>query len=235
MLELLRGDERSTGELVDRLGVHRTTVRRRLSALVDAGEVEMIGWGRYRLKGARPALSDTGRQVLDVVEKLAPDAHLTGFDLLAPYAHQFFAEYPHLVYAEPAALEAVAYALTDAGFLVVSASRHRGAIGSLLPARAVIIRAQPNPEQYGVHTACAPREKAWVDTLRESRRGNLPIDATELDRALRNLLEAGGDLRKLRNYARRMGYLDRVDAALAETSTAVSGEQERALRAGLRS
>jgi DNA-binding Lrp family transcriptional regulator len=215
MLELLRDGERSTGELVERLGMHRTTVRRRLSALVDAGEAEMTGWGRYRIRGAKPILSDTGSQVLAIVERLFPDAHLTGFDLLAPYAHQFFAEYPHLVYTEPASLDATAYALVKAGFVVLSPAQHHETLRVPSLSRVVILRAQPNPEQYSVRGACAPREKAWVDTLRESRRGNLPIDIAELSRVLHNLLDAGGDLRKLHNYARRMGYLDHLTTAIA--------------------
>ena len=197
----------------------------------------MVGWGRYRLAGARPHLSESAARVLAVVETLAPDAHLTGLDLLAPYAHQFFVEYPHLVYTEPAALQPAAFALADAGFVVIlAASGQPDTTITASLSETVILRAQPNPEQYGVHDTYAPREKAWVDALREAQRGWLPIDMTELGRVLRGLLDAGGDLRRLRNYARRMGYLDRVDAALADpASEETFTDQQHALQAGFRS
>lgn len=232
LLAALSGGEQTTGELVERLDVHRTTVRRWLEELLAEGEAQMTGWGRYRLRGARPPLSESAEQVLTVVEELAPDAHLTGFDVLVPYAHQFLVEYPHLVYVEPAALDTAAFRLAEAGFVAVAAGGRIKPSVTTTPSRTVVLRAQPNAEQYGVRGPVASREKAWVDTLREAHRGQLPFDFVELGRVLRDLLDRGGDLRKLRNYARRMGYLGRVSAALASSPADVMDEQTQALRAG---
>jgi DNA-binding IclR family transcriptional regulator len=46
--------EKSTSELVERLHVHRTTVRRLLQELLAEGEAEQTVRGRYRRAGARP-------------------------------------------------------------------------------------------------------------------------------------------------------------------------------------
>ena len=232
LLAALREGEQTPGELVERLHVHRTTVGRWLRELVAGGEAEMTGWGRYRLEGSKQQrLSPSAREVLAVVEELAPDAHLTGFDVLAPYAHQFLVEYPHLVYAEPAALDTAAFRLAEADFVAVAAGSKQSVTAA--PARTVLLRAQPNAEQYGVHGPVASREKAWVDTLREAHRGQLPFDFVELGRVLRALLDRGADVRRLRQYARRMGYVDRVNAALADSPEASMDAMADALRAGL--
>jgi hypothetical protein len=96
----------------------------------------------------------------------------------------------------------------------------------------VVLREQPNAERYGVHGPIASREKAWVDTLRESHRGNLPFDYVELGRVLRALLDRDGDMRRLRNYARRMGYAARLDAALAISRGLATDAMAEQLRAG---
>jgi hypothetical protein len=144
---------------------------------------------------------------------LGYDAHLTGFDLLAPHAHQFVFAYPHLVYADPSAFEALSMELPKRGFVVVPARPGPKAM-TPDPSSVVVLRRQPNPEQYGVRGHVAPVEKAWVDTLRETLRGNLEISYLELGRILRSLVDQGADLRYLRRYARPLGYVDRVDGAL---------------------
>lgn len=104
----------------------------------------------------------------------APDAHLTGFDVLARYAHKFVVEHPHLVYAEPAAIETITFRLADAGFSAVRAQQNRPAVSAPVD-ETVLVRAQANAEQYGVRGPIAPPEKAWVDTLRETLRGSLAV------------------------------------------------------------
>lgn len=233
MLAALQEGEQTPAELVDLLDVHRTTVRRWLEEALAAGQAERTAWGRYRAESARPSLGETGERVLEVVNDLAPDAHLTGFDVLVPYAHQLIVEYPHLVYAEPAALDTAAFRLAESDFTVIAArGRSRPAVRAA-PSQTVMLRAQPNAEQYGVHGAVAPVEKAWVDTLREAQRGQLPFDFVELGRVLRAMLDRGADIRKLRNYARRLGYVDRVDAALADSPGTELDERTQALRAGV--
>lgn len=233
LLSALSGGERTAGEVREtlNLSVHRTTVQRWLEQLAASGAVEKVPHGKFRLQGSAPGLTESGREVLGVVEDLAPDAHLTGFDPLARYAHQFFVEFPHLVYVEPASADTAAFRLAEAGFLVVRARGHwQASAVSARPAQTVILRAQPNAEQYGVRSSLAAPEKAWVDTLRESQRGFLPFDHVELGRVLRALLDDGGDLRKLRNYARRMGYQARVAAALGQAPP--HDTEDEALRAG---
>lgn len=218
-------------EIAQRLGIHRVTAQKWLQELVSYGDLERSGHGRYRSPQAHGpvTLSESAQRVLEVIERLAPDAHLTGFDLLAPYAHQFMVEYPHLVYVEPAALETATFELANAGFAVAVASHRSGELAST-PSETVIVRAQPNADQFGVRGPLAPREKAWVDTLRETLRGHLPFDLVELGRVLRAMIDAGADLPALRNYARRMGY--QRPLAVALTGDGDGDPRAEALRAG---
>jgi hypothetical protein len=233
LISALGAGEQTPGELAERFDVHRTTLQRWLGELMADGSVQRTGWGRYRLKGSALQLNDSGHRVLEVVAALQPDAHLTGFDVLASYAHQFLVEYPHLVYAEPAVVDTAAFELAAAGFVVVAATGRSKPAVTAAPAQTVVLRTQPNAEQYGVHGPVASREKAWVDTLREASRGQLPFDFVELGRVLRVLLDGGADRRKLRNYARRMGYLERVDAAMTDSEPADDHDAQVAtLRAG---
>lgn len=73
-------------------------------------------------------------------------------------------------------------------------------------------------------------EKAWVDLLREVRRSHLGFDYGELGRILRALERAGVPLHKLRTYARSLGYLEWVDAALGSREPA--GVEQAQLAAG---
>jgi len=97
------------------------------------------------------------------------EAHITAFDVLARFAHQFVYAYPHVVYAEPYAVSETARALADAGFVVVPAGRQAGVeVGDL--SRVVLLRGQGDAaRRYGVIGRVAFPEKAWVDLLREGR------------------------------------------------------------------
>ena len=77
-------------------------------------------------------------------------------------------------------------------------------------------------------------EKAWVDALRETRRGNLDLSYLELGRVLRSLMDAGVDVRYLRRYARQLGYLDLLVCATEAqaNSLANTDPDAEALRAG---
>ena len=129
ILDALRdaGGERAMGELERELGSTKNTVRKHLQPLIDAGVVRAVGHGRYRLVGASPLTSASGKALLSVLEGGDYDAHLTGFDVLVPYAHQFVFAYPHLVNADPAVFDALAYELADDGFVVRAAGRRAGA------------------------------------------------------------------------------------------------------------
>jgi DNA-binding MarR family transcriptional regulator len=224
------GGAATMGWLERELGVHKNTVRKHLRELIDEGAVESVAHGRYRLRGGRALSSDSGNELLEALEEAGYDAHITGFDLLAPHAHQFVFQYPHLVYAEPGAFEALEFDLPNRGFVVVPAGPGPGPSGPDT-SRLVVLRRQASAAKNGVHGHLAPVEKAWVDALRETLKGNLDLPLVELGRILRSLVESGADVRYLRRYARRLGYLERVDGAIGGSGAEVSIETE-ALRAG---
>jgi DNA-binding MarR family transcriptional regulator len=227
------GGDVAMGDLERELGATKNTVRKHLQPLIDEGLVEPVAHGRYRLTGDVPLPSEEGRELLAALEELGYDAHLTGFDLLAPHAHQFVFSYPHLVYAEPTAFDALTFELPQRGFVVVPAGRGPKASGPD-PARMVVLRRQPDPERYGVRGHVAPTEKAWVDALRETRRGNLDLSYMELGRILRSLLDDGADVRYLRRYARHLGYLGQLDRVISGevSDPGVEDADALALRAG---
>lgn len=232
VLKALRraGGEATIDELRQQLDVHSGTVRRHLRPLLDQQRAEEVRRGRYRLAGEPAVRSEAAMELLSFLEERGYEAHLTGFDLLAPHAHQFVYDFPHLVYGEPGASAALAYELPARGFVVGFASPGLKP-ASLDASQMVLLRNQTNAEQYGVRGHVAPVEKAWVDTLRESRRGNLEVSYLELGRILRSLVDSGADLRYLRRYARQMGYLGQVEDALDATHEPATAEG-RALQAG---
>jgi hypothetical protein len=73
-----------------------------------------------------------------------------------------------------------------------------------------------------------------VDALRGSSRDTVPLQLMELGRILRGIVDDGGDVRFLRHYARRLGYLDRVDAAMSAEPLAADAAGLLQLRAGFR-
>lgn len=224
------GGRASMGDLTRALGVHRDTVRKHLEQLIARAEVQPVGHGQYQLAGGVTVGTEQGNEILRALDELGFDAHLTGFDLLTPYAHQFVFQFPHLVYTEPSAREGVAFELARRGFVIADAGLGAKVTSPEL-SNLVIARTQPNAEQYGVRWHLASIEKAWVDTLRETIRGNLPFEYMELGRILRTMLDSGADARRLRTYARRLGYLDRVEAAL-QGHGGDDRDETRALRAG---
>jgi hypothetical protein len=183
---------------------------------MSEGLVESAGKGDYQLVRTHFGLGEDAARLVDLLEHSQLSAHLTGFDLLAPYAHQFVFEFPHLVYAEPMVVESVANELASGGYVVQRADGRadgRARVSAPEPSKVVVLRKQPDPERYRVHGYIAPVEKAWVDALREASRGTVPLQFMELGRILRTLVDSGADLRYLRRYARQQGYIDRVDVA----------------------
>lgn len=231
VLQALRhvGGEATITELGQKMEVHNGTVRRYLQPLLDQHLVEEVRRSRYRLAGEPAVRSEAAKELLSFLEERGYEAHLTGFDLLAPHAHQFVYDFPHLVYGEPSATAALAYELPAHGFVVAFASPGPKPT-SPAASRLVFLRNQTNAEQYGVRGHLASVEKAWVDTLRESRRGNLEVSYLELGRILRSVVDGGADLRYLRRYARQLGYIRHVDDALAVTQSASA--EGRAMHAG---
>lgn len=208
---------------------------RRLHELVECGALIRHGHGQYALSDVDQfPLSDRGREIVGILSKNGIDAHLTGFDVLARHAHQFVFDYPQLVYAEPYAVDAAEAALADGGFIVVPAGR-----GSKIEvpdlSRLVLLRKQSDAaRRFGVIGHVAPREKAWIDLLREASKGSLNFDFGELGRLLRALLESNGNSVKLHRYAARMGY-DGWLAAVEDPQHNSSDADAARLAAGYRS
>jgi hypothetical protein len=225
-----RGGEATSAELREWLHVHPTTVRRHLQPLLDQHLVREVRRGLYRLSDEPPVRSEPARQLLAVLEEQGYEAHLTGFDLLAPHAHQFAYSTPHLVYGDASATAALLYELPQHNF-VVGLAKANATPASPDMSRVVLLRDQPNAEQYGVRGHVAPVEKAWVDTLRETRRGCLDVSYMELGRILRSLVEQDADMRYLRRYARQLGYLQQVDDAV-DPDRAPETPDSGALQAG---
>jgi DNA-binding transcriptional ArsR family regulator len=234
VLQALRraGGEATSADLRQRLHVHPTTVRRHLQPLLDEHLVREVRRGLYRLSDEPPVRSEAARQLLAVLEELGYEAHLTGFDLLAPHAHQFAYAFPHLVYGDPGATEALLYELPQRDFVVGLAKAKAAPVAPDM-SRVVLLRDQPNADQYGVRGHVAPVEKAWVDTLRETRRGCLNVSYMELGRILRGLADQDADMRYLRRYARQLGYLRQVEDTLDRDRVPETADGQ-ALQAGFR-
>jgi hypothetical protein len=218
LLELI-GDHDAVdyATLVQRAGIPARTLDRQLSSLL--ADHVLFRWGRgvYSRRPAEPQLNSEGQELLGLLRDSDADAHLTGFDLLAPYAHQFVYAYTHLVYCHPPHLSGLASELSAADWQLLPAGRHVHLGGPR--ERTVIVRGQThNERRYPVRDHLALPEKAWVDLLREVRRSRLGVDYGELGRILRSMERAGIPIDRLRTYARSVGYLAWVEAALAERS-----------------
>jgi hypothetical protein len=223
------GGVASTADLRSELGLSERTLYRRLGELVAEGSLFREGRSRYTTRRPAVALSGEALQILRVIERLDAEAHLSGYDVLAGFAHQFTFEYSHLVCCHPPHFDGLAAALADKRFVVLAAGPC-ALRGPLMP-RTVLLRRQPLIEQETlVRGSLAAPEKAWVDLLRETRRSRLPIDYGELGRLLRAMTEYGVNRRALASYARRIGYLQRLQAATGQRPPA--SVEQRQLAAG---
>jgi hypothetical protein len=201
--------------LVDQAGLPARTLDRQLSALLADGTLFRRSRGIYSRRPPEPELNSEGAELLMLLRDSDADAHLTGFDVLAPYAHQFAYGYTHLVYCHPPHISGLAGELSAADWLLLPAGRHVHLGGQR--ERTVVVRGQTHDERrYPVRNQLAMPEKAWVDLLREVRRSRLGLDYGELGRILRSLERSGVPLEKLRTYARNVGYRAWVDAALGD-------------------
>jgi len=198
-----------------RTAVPARTLDRQLLALVAEGRLFRRSRGVYSCRPLVPHLNPDGQKLLTLLGDSDAEAHLTGFDVLAAYAHQFSYSYSHLVYCQPSHISGLAGELAGDDWLLVPAGLAIQPGGGR--ERVVVVRAQTQDERrYPVRDHLALPEKAWVDLLREVRRSKLGFDYGELGRILRSLERAGVPLHKLRTYARNVGYTEWVDAALGE-------------------
>jgi DNA-binding MarR family transcriptional regulator len=198
-----------------RVRVSARSLDRQLSALLADGLLFRRSRGVYSRRPSEPSLNPNGRQLLGLLRRSDAEAHLTGFDVLTPYAHQFAYRFSHLVYCHPSHISGLAGELADGDWLVLPAGLDIQPGGGR--ERVVVVRGQTHDERrYPVRDHLALPEKAWVDLLREVRRSKLGFDYGELGRILRSLERAGVPLLRLRTYARNVGYTEWVDAALGD-------------------
>jgi DNA-binding transcriptional ArsR family regulator len=225
-----RGGTATVLNLAAVLDLHRNTVRRHLQQLAAGGIVIERARGKYQLARRHLGLPQAALHLVEILETAHLPAHLTGFDLLAADARQHMRRLPHLLYAEPLALDSTELELEANGLVVLRAD---AAAGVRLPenVETVILRGQPDPERYSVYGHVTSREKAWVDTLRESNRRVIHVDPFELGALLRILIDRGTDMRFLNRYAKQLGYTDRVRAA-TEGAAPDDPRELHALRAG---
>jgi hypothetical protein len=150
-----------------------------------------------------------------VIKHLEADAHLSGYDVLAGFTHQFVFDYPHLVCCHPSHADGLGAALAKKKFVVLPAGP--GAAIDAPLQKTVLLRRQPAIHSRTlVQGAIATPEKAWVDLLRETRRSAAPFDYGELGRLLRAMSEQTLNLRALRSYAARLGYQDWLAAIIGQ-------------------
>ncbi len=205
----------SITELRAELGLSERTLHRGLSRLVAAGTLFRVSRDRYSDSPSADAPTGEAKKIVRAIERLDADAHLSGYDVLAGFAHQFVYEYPHLVCCHPSHVDGVAGTLASRGFVVLAAGP--GALRGPAMPRTVLLRRQPIIASRAlVHGAVATPEKAWVDLLRETRRSDAPFDYAELGRLLRAMSDQQINTRALRSYARRVGYADWLLAATGE-------------------
>ncbi len=223
------GGVASTADLRSELGLSERTLYRRLGELVADGSLYREGRSRYTTRRPTVAVSGEALQIVRVIERLDAEAHLSGYDILAGFAHQFTFDYPHLVCCHPPHFDGLVAALVSKRFVVLAAGP--GALRGPLMSRTVLLRRQPLIEQETlVRGSLATPEKAWVDLLRETRRSQLAIDYGELGRLLRAMTEYGVNQRALASYARRIGYLQWLKAATGQCPP--TGVNQRQLAAG---
>ncbi len=209
------GGAASVVELRAELGLSERTLHRRLSQLVAAGTVFRVSRDRYSNLASVDAPTGEAEEIVRGIERLDADAHLSGYDVLSGFAHQFVFEYPHLVCCHPPHADGVAGALAEQGFVVLAAGP--GALRGPAMPRTVLLRRQPVVARRTlVRGAVATPEKAWVDLLRETRRSDAPFDYGELGRLLRAMSDRGINQQALSSYARRIGYGDWLRAATGQ-------------------
>jgi hypothetical protein len=205
----------SVADLRTELEVPERTLHRRLSHLVEAGTVFRVSRDRYSDRSSADVPTGEAEDIVRVIERLDADAHLSGYDMLVGFAHQFVFEYPHLVCCPAPHAEGVSAALIERRFVVIAAGP--GALRGPAMPRTVLMRRQPFiARRTLVRGALATPEKAWVDLLRETRRSDAPFDYGELGRLLRAMTDQAVNRRALSSYAERLGYTDWLQVATGQ-------------------
>ena len=232
-----RGGTATRATLIRILDAASATVARHLARMVKDGRLVRTGHGEYALPDREELLAGETRELVDALGNSGAEAHVTGFDVIGSHTHQVVRSFPHLVYADPGALAEVGFALGDAGFWSMPAGAAAEHLRSPHPDRLVLLRGQSasRMDRFGVRGPLAPVEKAWLDLLRETRAGTVPASLGDLGAMLASMLRSNVDQRRLRSWAREMGYADHVDAVIDPDAVGDAAEPElRELAAGAR-
>jgi hypothetical protein len=191
-------------DLPELTGISERTAWRIVAELQEAGEVERLVPGRVRVpsEAARPPIplpTPEAEELWFMLEQESLPAYLSGLDVLAPYAHHFLFEFPHLVVALKGTGQDVAHRFAASGFTVLQDQQPPAA--APLP-RIVNLRELSRWTRYSIHAHVAPPELAWLDLYREVRRGAIHLPPAELGRLLNQVLRRRGAEKRLRALAR---------------------------------
>lgn len=183
--------------------------------LVEAGEVERFHRGYVRVVSEefRPPISlpnHEASQLWFTLQQQSLPAYLTGLDVLAPYAHHFLFEFPHLVVALTGTGQDVAHRFAASGFTVLQDQQPPAAAPL---ERVVVLRELSRWTRYPIRAHVAPPELAWLDLYREVRRKTIRLPAAELGRLLNQILRQPDAENRLRRLAREH-FKDEIDAIL---------------------
>lgn len=126
--------------LLSRAGVPARTLDRQLNSLLADGRLFRRSRGVYSRRPLDLQLNPEGEQLLSLLRDSDAEAHLTGFDVLAPYAHQFAYRYSHLVYCHPPHISGLATELVAHDWFVLPAGMDVHSGGG--EERIVVVRGQ---------------------------------------------------------------------------------------------
>lgn len=157
-----------------------------------------------------PLPSHEASQLWFTLQQQSLPSYLSGLDVLAPYAHHFLFEFPHLVVTLTGTGQDVAHRFAANGFTVLQDQQPPAAAPL---ERVVVLRELSRWTRYPVRAHVAPPELAWLDLYREVRRKTIHLPATELGRLLNQILRRPGAESRLRGLAREH-FKDEIDAIL---------------------
>jgi hypothetical protein len=202
-------------ELPALLRLSQRTIWRLIAQLETEGRIDRFapGYARVRREDADQKLhrlpSGEADELLRLIRTNGLPAYLSGLDVLAPYAHHFLFEFPHLVVALKGTGRDVAHTFAAVGFIVLQ-DQQQPAAAPL--SQVVVLRELSRWTRYPTRNHLATPELAWLDLYREVRRRTLELPPRELGRILEQLLRRAGTDKRLRALAREhfKGEIDSI-------------------------
>jgi hypothetical protein len=191
--------------LHESLGLSQRTIWRLIAQLETEGRIDRFAPSHVRIRREdedqklQRLPSREADELLRLLRAEALPAYLSGLDVLAPYAHHFLFEFPHLVVTLKGTGRDVAHGFAAVGFTVLQ-DQQQPAAAPL--SQIVVLRELSRWTRYPTHNHLATPELAWLDLYREVRRGTFELPARELGRILEQLLRRSGAEKRLRALAR---------------------------------